>query len=222
MSDYSHRQRGAASARSPKTFKKGGEEPGLQSRSWEGPFKLMAWRSPNSRWCSRCRQRLAHGCSGSTRKALHTEAAHGHPGPFRFVRRASSSAELTDLGLGANLEDQAKTLRCQVSPANTAVYNVQSSQGLKGLVIGVSPRGAKQVPPTRQTAGYLAGATVDALVQLRDRFGNNRTSSSATLLFQAPLLGTCVRLNALSTAGFCSFFLAGAVWAKHPRFHRQQ
>ncbi|CAE7417621.1 Ttn [Symbiodinium microadriaticum] len=45
-----------------------------------------------------------------------------------------------------------------VSPANTAVYNVQSS--------------------------YLAGATVDALVQLRDRFGNNRTSSSATLLFQ--------------------------------------
>ncbi|CAE7412144.1 Ttn [Symbiodinium sp. KB8] len=31
---------------------------------------------------------------------------------------------------------------------------------------------------------YLAGATVDALVQLRDRFGNNRTSSSATLLFQ--------------------------------------
>ncbi|CAK9003288.1 Titin (Connectin), partial [Durusdinium trenchii] len=45
-----------------------------------------------------------------------------------------------------------------VSPANTAVYNVQSS--------------------------YLAGVTVDALVQLRDQFGNNRTSSSTSLLFQ--------------------------------------
>ena len=33
--------------------------------------------------------------------------------------------------------------------------------------------------------GYLAGATVDAMVQLRDQFGNNRTSSSPALLFQA-------------------------------------
>ncbi|CAK9072978.1 unnamed protein product [Durusdinium trenchii] len=31
---------------------------------------------------------------------------------------------------------------------------------------------------------YLAGVTVDALVQLRDQFGNNRTSSSTSLLFQ--------------------------------------
>ena len=37
--------------------------------------------------------------------------------------------------------------------------------------------------------GYLAGVTVDALVQLRDQFGNNRTSSSPTLLFQALLDG---------------------------------
>ena len=45
-----------------------------------------------------------------------------------------------------------------VSPANTAVYDVQSS--------------------------YLAGVAVPALVQLRDQFGNNRTSSSPNLLFQ--------------------------------------
>lgn len=32
--------------------------------------------------------------------------------------------------------------------------------------------------------GYLAGVAVPALVQLRDQFGNNRTSSSPNLLFQ--------------------------------------
>lgn len=41
--------------------------------------------------------------------------------------------------------------------------------------------------------GYLAGVTVDALVQLRDQFGNNRTSSSPTLLFQALVEGELQR-----------------------------
>ena len=49
--------------------------------------------------------------------------------------------------------------------------------------------------------GYLAGVTVDALVQLRDQFGNNRTSSSPTLLFQALVEGQLPR-DSLR----CSFF----------------
>jgi len=49
--------------------------------------------------------------------------------------------------------------------------------------------------------GYLAGVTVDALVQLRDQFGNNRTSSSPTLLFQALVEGELPR-----DSPRCSFF----------------
>jgi len=46
-----------------------------------------------------------------------------------------------------------------VSPATTFVYGINNS--------------------------YIAGAVVDATVQLRDRFGNNRTSSMSNLFFQA-------------------------------------
>ena len=164
---------------------------------------------------------------------LDGQAAEHDPGSFSLVCGASSSLLLSIFGRSAvwifvSRKVQVFMLRAvlveiftKVSPANTAVYDVQSSQDLEDISLSCieswkeqrywSKKSDGMLPPKKRAPttshafvhcnphfsltpfwhhlgcylqGYLAGVAVPALVQLRDQFGNNRTSSSPNLLFQ--------------------------------------